>query len=89
MVSTINTADDPTILALRRELQSGSLLVASERIVEVDGTPVSALRLDGIRDTWRTKPYLEVQVSSLSAWQRLRSDIATALDRLDGQGAPP
>lgn len=31
------------------------LLVASERIVEVDGTPVSALRLDGIRGTWRTK----------------------------------
>lgn len=31
-----------------------NLLVASERYVEVDGVSLMALRLDGIRDTWRS-----------------------------------
>ncbi len=34
----------------------GDLLVATERYVEIDGSVIMALRVDGVRGTWRTSP---------------------------------
>jgi predicted ATPase len=65
-------------------MEPGDLLVASERVVDVGGSRVSALRLDGIQATWRTDasggasradllPYLE---SPPGAQTTLRFDVA-------------